>query len=126
MLAIHDRQSVSGFSRLEKLWVSPVGNRCGLQTKHRPKRDGLPPEIARDHRHQPISRKKFIGSAGAVLLGIEQKAIGVHHQSPISERGMNHWSELGSRFWLDARARRQKSDGVLHRRHTWHVHLRTQ
>ena len=70
MLAIHNRQSVGGFSGLEEFRVSPLRDGGGLQTEHGPERYRMTPEVARDHRHQPIGGKQFVASARPALLGI--------------------------------------------------------
>src|SRR5437870_12961169 len=45
------------------------------------------------------------------------------HQSPIPQGCMKYRSRLGSRLRFDACSGREKSNGVLHRRHPWHGRL---
>src|SRR6266699_2227556 len=70
MLAVHNGQSVSGLSRLEKFRIPASGDGRRFQTQHGPERHCLTPKIARDHRHQPINLKQFVPTTGAALLRV--------------------------------------------------------
>src|SRR5215510_15706815 len=48
------------------------------------------------------------------------------HQSPIPEGPMKHRSRLGCCLRFNACSGREKSNGVLHRRHAWHGRLRAE
>src|SRR5438552_19171589 len=54
---------------------------------------------------------------GAALLDIGEEGVRMKHEGPVAERMVDHRARLGSRTRLDARARCEKPDAVLHPRH---------
>src|ERR1051326_7902539 len=104
MLAVYDRQAIRHFAGLKQIRIAGLGNRGGFETKHRPERYGLPPKLARDHRHEPIDRIKFVLSPIARLLGVHKEGTGMKHERPVSKRTVQHRWRFGSRLRFDARS----------------------
>ena len=126
MLSIDNRQSIRSFARLKEFRIPAVGDSSRLQAKHGTERQRVAAEITRKHRHQPINREQFVRPARPCLLRIKYEPIRMKHQSPIPQRRMKHRSGLGSRLRFNACSGREKSNGVLHRRHAWHGRLRAE
>ena len=126
MLSINKRQSIRGFARLKEFRIPAVGDSSRFQAKHGTERQRVAAEITRKHRHQPINREQFVRPARPCLLRIKYEPIRMKHQSPIPQRRMKHRSGLGSRLRFNACSGREKSNGVLHRRHARHGRLRAE
>jgi hypothetical protein len=92
---------------------------AGSEAQHGPEGQRPPAKLPGDHRHQPVRRKQFVPAARTALLNIGEESIGMKHQHPISERGVNHRARFRSRARLNTGAGREITDTVFD---AGHVH----
>src|SRR5437868_97472 len=69
------------------------------------------------HRHKPVRREKFVSTARAALLDVNQKTIRVKHDNPISDGPLDHRTPFGGYLGLNARTRSEIPYAVLYARH---------
>src|SRR5215510_9961676 len=105
VLAVHYRQTKSCFSGLEELRISPLSDSGWFQAEHRPEGYRPPAKVARDHGHQPITRKQLVAPARSALLNVHEKSIPMKHECPVSESRVDHRREFRRYLRLKAGAR---------------------